>query len=68
MSKEKIGIALIIIGLVLNFSTIKFPAAGLLQVLSARWESDCCFKFKILKKRNNKLINQFQSEITYKLK
>jgi hypothetical protein len=67
MSKEKIGTALIIIGLVLNFSTIKFPA-GLLQVPSARWESDCCFKFKILKKRNNKLINQFQSEITCKLK
>jgi hypothetical protein len=36
MSKEKIvGTALIIIGLVLNFSTIKFPAAGLLQVLCA---------------------------------
>jgi hypothetical protein len=44
-----------------RISTIKFPAAGLLQVLSARWESDCCFKFKILKKPNNKLINQFQS-------
>jgi hypothetical protein len=52
--KEKIvGIALIIIGLVLNFS-IEFPAVGFIAVAVCAMESDCCFKFKILKKRNNK--------------
>jgi uncharacterized membrane protein len=63
MSKEKIvGIALIIIGLVLNFSTIKFPAAGFYCGASARWESDCCFKFKILKSGiiSNKSISELR--------
>jgi hypothetical protein len=52
MSKEKIvGTALIIIGLVVNFSTIKFPAAGFIAgAVCAMGIGLLFFKFKIFKK------------------